>query len=85
MASTAYLFHDIKNFKPMNYFSKHRVQTIEMGLLCIIYEKLASISIRPTICHWECTPRIMLKRKETNHQSFSITRITQLALAYAQF
>jgi hypothetical protein len=56
-----------------------------MGLLCIIYEKLASISIRPTICHWECTPRIMLKRRETKHQSFSITRITQLALAYAQF
>lgn len=50
-AITTYLFHKVKNFEPMNYSTKHSVQSVKMRLLCISDEELASISVRPTIGH----------------------------------
>lgn len=60
------LFHDIKDFESVNDTPKNRIQAIEMGLLPISQEELASICIRTTVGHWQDTPCIVLHQIRTD-------------------
>ena len=58
-----YLFHEIKDFKTVNHLAKYSVQSVQMWLLCITYEELASISIGATIGHWKYPSCIVLENR----------------------
>lgn len=62
----------------MDHFSKHCVQSIEMRLLGISNEELASISIGTTIGHRHYTPCIVLENEPKKSLFMHNNKTTQV-------